>query len=70
MKFVNPKNDLAFKKIFGNENKKEILISFLNAVLDLKGAFEIQEINILNPYQIVYNTTLLSCLNSPKRKVN
>ena len=22
MKFVDPKNDLAFKKIFGNENKK------------------------------------------------
>ena len=34
MKFVDPKNDLAFKKIFGNENKKEILISFLNSVLD------------------------------------
>jgi hypothetical protein len=28
MKFVDPTNDLAFKKIFGNENKKEILISF------------------------------------------
>ncbi|OAD18812.1 hypothetical protein THIOM_005584 [Candidatus Thiomargarita nelsonii] len=52
MKFVNLKNDLAFKKIFGNENKKEILISFLNAVLDLKGAFEIQTIHILNPYKM------------------
>jgi predicted transposase/invertase (TIGR01784 family) len=52
MNFVNPKNDIAFKKIFGNEKKKEILISFLNAVLDLKGAFEIQTIEILNPYQI------------------
>ncbi|MEA3229118.1 MAG: PD-(D/E)XK nuclease family transposase, partial [Campylobacterota bacterium] len=36
MKFADPKNDLAFKKIFGNENKKEILISFLNSVLDFK----------------------------------
>ena len=27
MKFVNPKNNIAFKKIFGNEDKKEILIS-------------------------------------------
>lgn len=25
MKFADPKNDLAFKKIFGNENKKEII---------------------------------------------
>ena len=24
MRFVNSKNDLAFKKIFGDENKKEI----------------------------------------------
>jgi hypothetical protein len=35
MKFVDLKNDIAFRKIFGNENKKEILISFLNAVLKL-----------------------------------
>lgn len=35
MKFVNPRNDVAFKKIFGNEEHKEILIAFLNAVLDL-----------------------------------
>ena len=32
MKFVDVTNDLAFRKIFGNENKKEVLISFLNAV--------------------------------------
>ncbi|MBF0336548.1 MAG: PD-(D/E)XK nuclease family transposase [Nitrospirae bacterium] len=35
MQFVDVRNDIAFKKIFGNENKKEILISFLNSVLDL-----------------------------------
>ncbi len=51
MRFVDPKNDLAFKKIFGDENRKEILISFLNAVLDLKGVHEISSIEILNPYQ-------------------
>jgi len=37
MKFVDIKNDIAFRKIFGNENKKEILIYFLNAVLGLTG---------------------------------
>lgn len=36
MKFADPKNDIAFKKIFANENKKEILISFLNAILAKK----------------------------------
>ena len=51
MKFVNPRNDVAFKKIFGNEAHTEILLSFLNAVLDLTGDKEIQEIELLNPYQ-------------------
>jgi hypothetical protein len=42
MQFAEVKNDIAFRKIFGwvalrNENKKEILISFLNAVLKMEG---------------------------------
>ena len=52
MRFVNPQNDIAFKKIFGNEQKKEILISFLNAVLGLTGDREIEDLEILNPYQV------------------
>jgi predicted transposase/invertase (TIGR01784 family) len=51
MKFVDPTNDVAFKKIFGNEEHKEILISFLNAILDLTGDKEIEDLEILNPYQ-------------------
>jgi len=51
MKFVDPTNDVAFKKIFGNEQKKEVLISFLNAVLDLSGEKVIEDVEILNPYQ-------------------
>ena len=52
MQFADPKNDLAFKKIFGNENKKEILISFLNAVLDFKGNKAIVDLALANPYQV------------------
>ena len=52
MKFANPRNDIAFKKIFANENHKNILISFLNAVLDFKGNREIEDVEILNPYQV------------------
>ncbi|MBV6340993.1 Rpn family recombination-promoting nuclease/putative transposase [Candidatus Magnetobacterium casense] len=52
MRFVDVKSDIAFKRIFGNENKKGILISFLNAVLDLSGEREIYDIDILNPYQV------------------
>lgn len=51
MKFVDIKNDIAFRKIFGNEKKKIILISFLNAVMKLRGNDAIQEVEILNPYQ-------------------
>ena len=52
MKFVDIKNDIAFRKIFGNENRKETLISFLNAVLDFQDDQSIIEVTILNPYQL------------------
>ena len=49
MKFVDPKNDVAFKKIFGNSSKTEILVSFLNAVLELPSP--IASLTIASPYQ-------------------
>ena len=52
MKFVDVKNDIAFRKIFGNEKKKVILISFLNAVLDLNGYDRIKDVTLLNPFQL------------------
>ena len=52
MKFVDVKNDIAFRKIFGNENRNETLISFLNAVLDFHGDQRIKQVSILNPYQL------------------
>jgi predicted transposase/invertase (TIGR01784 family) len=52
MKFVDVKNDVAFRKIFGNENKKVILISFLNAVLGLEGQNRVKEVSLLNPFQL------------------
>jgi len=51
VKFVNPKNDVAFQKIFGSEDRTEVLIGFLNAVLDLHGDDAIETIQIRNPYQ-------------------
>jgi len=38
--------------IFGNEEKKEILISFLNAVLNLQGEKEINAIESINPHYL------------------
>ena len=52
MKFVDPKNDIAFKKIFGSEDTKEILMSFLNAVLDFKQDKTIVDVSLANPYQV------------------
>ncbi len=50
MIFINPKTDFAFKKIFGSEQSKGILISFLNGIL-YDGHSIIQDLIILNPYQ-------------------
>jgi len=52
MQFADPKNDLAFKKIFGDKNHKNILISFLNSVLDFKDDMQIVDVELTNPYQL------------------
>jgi predicted transposase/invertase (TIGR01784 family) len=52
MKFADVKNDIAFRKIFGNENRTESLISFLNAVLGFEGKDKIVSVTIVNPYQL------------------
>ena len=49
MKFIDPRSDIAFKKIFGNEKHPEVLLSFLNAVLNL--ASPIVTVKLINPYQ-------------------
>ena len=49
MIFINPKTDFAFKKIFGSEQSKSILISFLNAILYNEHPV-IEDLEILNPY--------------------
>jgi len=47
-KFLDPKNDFAFKKIFGNEKNKSILISFLNDILGFRKGEKIKEVTFLN----------------------
>ncbi|MBF0152576.1 MAG: Rpn family recombination-promoting nuclease/putative transposase [Magnetococcales bacterium] len=50
MHFLNPKTDFAFKKIFGSEESRDILLSFLNAILSLRPPHQIVEVTILDPY--------------------
>ena len=52
MQFISPQNDFAFKRIFGNEQHKEVLISFLNSVLGLSGERQVVEVKIVDPYQV------------------
>ncbi|MGB7892598.1 MAG: Rpn family recombination-promoting nuclease/putative transposase [Microcoleus sp.] len=47
MIFINPKTDYAFTKIFASSESKEILISFLNALI-YEGNPTIQDLEIIN----------------------
>jgi len=50
-KFLDPKNDVAFRKIFGNEKNQDILIHFLNDMLIFKEREAITEVQFLRPVQ-------------------
>jgi len=50
-KYLNPKNDAAFKRIFGTEKNKDILIAMLNAVLKNQLHKPIGQIQFLSPVQ-------------------
>ncbi|WP_265025547.1 Rpn family recombination-promoting nuclease/putative transposase [Wolbachia endosymbiont of Rhagoletis indifferens] len=47
-KFLDPRNDLCFKKIFGTEKNKNILIHFLNDILGFTEINAIQEVEFLS----------------------
>jgi len=48
MKFLDIKTDYAFKKVFGSENSKDILLSFLNSILEIN----IVDLTIEDPYNV------------------
>ncbi len=59
---INPKVDLVFKKLFGSEENKDLLISFINSIVDEKE--QIKDITIRNPYNVSnYITGKLSILD-------
>ena len=57
MKFISPKTDFAFKKIFGSIHSQNILISFLNAIV-YNNQNIIQSLKIINPYNPGVTNTL------------
>ena len=50
-KFLDPKNDVAFRKIFGSEEHKDILITFINDILELKDNDQIEDVEFLSTIQ-------------------
>jgi predicted transposase/invertase (TIGR01784 family) len=50
-KFLNPRNDFAFKHIFGSEKNKDILIHFLNDMLEFTGDKTIEQVSYLKTNQ-------------------
>lgn len=48
MQIANPRVDLVFKKLFGVEENKDLLISLINAIVHEDD--QVQEITLLNPY--------------------
>ena len=49
-KYINPHTDFGFKRLFGSEFNKELLISFLNAMFH--GEQNVQDITYLNSEQL------------------
>ena len=47
---INPTVDCVFKAILGTEKNKNLLIHFLNAILEPEKGSQIKEVTILNPY--------------------
>jgi predicted transposase/invertase (TIGR01784 family) len=50
-KFLNPKNDYAFKRIFGTKKNQDILIHFINDMLGFSGEASIKEVSFLQTDQ-------------------
>ncbi len=51
-KYINLYTDFAFKKLFGTEANKDILISFLNTFLEFEDDKQIEDIEYINPEQL------------------
>lgn len=51
MQFLDVKTDFAFKRVFGSEQSKGILIDFINAIIDF-GDERITDLTIVDLYQV------------------
>lgn len=52
MNFLDVRTDYAFKKVFGSEGSKDVLMSFLNALIYFDREYKIKDLTIIDPYNI------------------
>ncbi|MBL1353051.1 MAG: Rpn family recombination-promoting nuclease/putative transposase [Zetaproteobacteria bacterium] len=50
MCYINPRVDFAFKKLFGSEENKDLLIALINAIVT--EADQVVELELRNPYNV------------------
>lgn len=50
MELLKPTVDFVFKRIFGTEENKDVLVDFLNAVFESAGQAQVSSVEILNPF--------------------
>ena len=66
---VNPRVDFAFKKLFGSEENKDLLISLINAIVSEQQ--QVVEVELKNPYNLVdYQAGKMSILDIKAKSEN
>ncbi len=50
MELLNPRNDFLFKRIFGSEENRDLLLHFLNAVFEDAHQPRIAQVELPNPF--------------------
>ncbi len=62
MCYINPRVDFAFKKLFGSEENKDLLIGLINAIVSEKD--QVADIKLKNPYNLAaYRAGKMSILD-------
>ncbi len=66
---INPRVDFAFKKLFGSEENKDLLISLINAIVSEQE--QVVEVTLKNPYNLAdYRAGKMSILDIKARSEN
>ncbi len=66
---INPRVDFAFKKLFGSEENKDLLISLINAIVSEKE--QVADVELKNPYNLAdYRAGKMSILDIKAKDQN